>query len=60
MRNGGRLGTGLRAQAVVDGKWGQMVGLRGERIELCSLEEAVKELHTVPLEEYHRYGALFG
>ena len=48
------------AQAVVDGKWGQMVGLRGEEIELCSLEEAVKELHTVPLEEYHRYGALFG
>ena len=48
------------AQAVVDGQWGQMVGLRGEDIELCSLEEAVKELHTVPLDEYARYGALFG
>ena len=48
------------AQAVIDGRWGQMVGLRGEDIELCSLAEAVRELHTVPLEEYHRYGALFG
>ncbi len=42
------------------GRWGTMVALRGTRIELVPLAEAVAELKTVPLEDYEAFGALFG
>jgi 6-phosphofructokinase 1 len=52
---------GLKAaEGVAAGAWGQMVGVRGNDIELTPLAEAVRELRTVPLDEYHGYGALFG
>ena len=52
---------GLKAaEAVVEQKWGQMPGLRGNDIELTPLAEAVRELRTVPRDEYDGYGALFG
>ncbi len=37
-----------------------MTALRGTRIELVPLDEAVAELRTVPVEEYQRFGVLFG
>jgi 6-phosphofructokinase 1 len=40
--------------------WGMMTALRGTQIELVSLAEAVAQLRTVPVEEYQRYGVLFG
>ena len=40
--------------------WGKMASLRSTEIELVPLAEAVAELKTVPVEEYERYGALFG
>jgi ATP-dependent phosphofructokinase / diphosphate-dependent phosphofructokinase len=40
--------------------WGMMTALRGAQIELVSLEVAVAHLRTVPVEEYQRYGVLFG
>jgi 6-phosphofructokinase 1 len=52
---------GLAAiDAVHDGSWGTMTALRGTRIELVALAEAVAELRSVPTEEYERYGVLFG
>jgi 6-phosphofructokinase 1 len=42
------------------GAWGMMTALRGTQIELVALREAVKQLRTVPVEEYERYGVLFG
>jgi 6-phosphofructokinase 1 len=52
---------GLAAvDAVHDGAWGMMAALRGTRIELVPLGEAVAQLRTVPVEEYQRYGVLFG
>ena len=42
------------------GAWGMMVALRSTQIELVPLEEAVSQLKTVPVEEYERYGVLFG
>src|SRR3954452_8673302 len=38
--------------AATDGRWGMMPSLRGTRIELVTLEEAVAELRTVPAEDY--------
>ena len=38
--------------AANDRRWGVMPALRGQRIELVPLEEAVAELRTVPAEEY--------
>jgi ATP-dependent phosphofructokinase / diphosphate-dependent phosphofructokinase len=46
--------------AANDGRWGAMVSLRGNRIELVSLAEAVAGLRTVPLEDYEAFAALFG
>ena len=52
---------GLAAiDAVHDGAWGMMVALRSTNIELVALSDAVAELRTVPVEEYERYGVLFG
>jgi phosphofructokinase-like protein len=41
-------------------KWGQMPALRGTKIELVPLTEAVAELKTVPEEEYELAEAFFG
>jgi phosphofructokinase-like protein len=52
---------GLAAiDAAHQGKWGMMAALRGTQIELVELTEAVKQLRTVPVEEYERYSVLFG
>jgi len=52
---------GLAAiDAAHEGQWGMMAALRGTRIELVELTEAVKQLRTVPVEEYERYSVLFG
>jgi ATP-dependent phosphofructokinase / diphosphate-dependent phosphofructokinase len=52
---------GLAAiDAVHDGAWGMMVALRSTHIELVALSDAVAELRTVPIEEYERYGVMFG
>jgi len=40
--------------------WGMMTALRGTQIELVSLADAVAQLRIVPVEEYQRYGVLFG
>jgi 6-phosphofructokinase 1 len=42
------------------GAWGMMVALRSTQIELVALADAVSSLKTVPVEEYERYGVLFG
>lgn len=57
------LGTrfGLAAiDAVHEGAWGTMVALRSTKIERVPLSDAVAHLRTVPVEEYERYGVLFG
>ncbi len=52
---------GLAAvDAVSEGRWGTMAALRGPRVELVTLEEAVAELRTVPPEEYEQAGVFFG
>jgi 6-phosphofructokinase 1 len=52
---------GLAAiDAAHDDGWGMMTALRAAQIELVPLAEAVKQLRTVPVEEYERYGVLFG
>ena len=52
---------GLAAiRAAHDGAWGMMTSLRGNKIELVRLADAVVELRQVPIEEYERYGVLFG
>jgi 6-phosphofructokinase 1 len=40
--------------------WGMMTALRSTQIELVPLAEAVAQLRSVPVEEYRRYGVLFG
>jgi phosphofructokinase-like protein len=42
------------------GEWGMMTALRSTEIELVPLAEAVQHLRTVPVQEYDRYGVLFG
>ncbi len=42
------------------GDWGMMTALHGNEIELVALAEAVAEVRRVPVEEYQRYGVLFG
>jgi 6-phosphofructokinase 1 len=54
-----RFGLGA-IDAVHDGRWGMMTALRSNDIELVPLADAVKSLKTVPVEEYRRYGVLFG
>ena len=52
---------GLAAiDAAHDGAWGMMTALRSTDVELVPLSQAVAELRTVPVEEYERYGVLFG
>ncbi|MEA2387627.1 MAG: ATP-dependent phosphofructokinase / diphosphate-dependent phosphofructokinase [Thermoleophilaceae bacterium] len=52
---------GLAAvDAANDGRWGTMASLRGQRIELVPLAEAVAELRTVPPEDYEAAAAFFG
>jgi phosphofructokinase-like protein len=52
---------GLAAiDAVHDGRWGMMTALQATQICLVPLAEAVATMRTVPLEEYERYGVLFG
>jgi len=46
--------------AASDGKWGMMAALRGPKIELVPLLEAVATLKTVPDEEYAVAEAFFG
>jgi 6-phosphofructokinase 1 len=46
--------------AASEGRWGMMVSLRGTRIELVPLEDAVSELRTVPVEDYEAAAAFFG
>jgi ATP-dependent phosphofructokinase / diphosphate-dependent phosphofructokinase len=46
-----RFGVGA-IDAAHDGRWGMMPALRGTKIELVSLAEAVAELRTVSPEEY--------
>jgi hypothetical protein len=41
-------------------RWGTMAALRGQRIELVPLGEAVAELRTVPPEDYEAAAAFFG
>src|SRR5436305_11574352 len=42
------------------GQWGMMTAVHATEIELVALAEAVAEVRRVPLEEYERYGVLFG
>jgi phosphofructokinase-like protein len=52
---------GLRAiDAAHEGAWGMMTALRSTKIELVALADAVAEVRRVPVEEYERYGVLFG
>ncbi len=52
---------GLAAiDAVHDGAWGMMTALRSAEIELVPLADAVAEVRRVPVEEYARFGVLFG
>jgi 6-phosphofructokinase 1 len=52
---------GLAAiDAVSEGRWGMMAALRGPRVELVTLAEAVAELRTVPDAEYEQAGVFFG
>jgi phosphofructokinase-like protein len=52
---------GLAAiDAAHEGEWGMMAALHATKIELVPLGEAVAQLRTVPVEEYERYGVLFG
>ena len=52
---------GLAAiDAAHDGQWGMMTALRSTQIELVRLADAVAEVRRVPVEEYLRYGVLFG
>jgi ATP-dependent phosphofructokinase / diphosphate-dependent phosphofructokinase len=54
-----RLGAAA-IDAVSDGRWGTMASLRGQRIELVDLKDAVAELRTVPAEDYEAAAAFFG
>jgi ATP-dependent phosphofructokinase / diphosphate-dependent phosphofructokinase len=52
---------GLAAvDAASESRWGTMSALRGARIELVQLEEAVAELRTVPPEDYEQAAVFFG
>ncbi|QZY51182.1 6-phosphofructokinase [Leucobacter tenebrionis] len=53
--------TGIAAaDAVLAGQWGTMAGLRGDRIEMVPLAEAVGRLKTVPAERYEEARLNFG
>jgi phosphofructokinase-like protein len=46
--------------AATEGQWGKMTALRSMRMELVDLADAVRELRTVPDEEYEAASAFFG
>ena len=46
--------------AVHEGDFGKMVALRGTEIVRVSLDEATKELKTVPVERYEEAEVFFG
>jgi 6-phosphofructokinase 1 len=54
-----RLGLAA-ADAAHDGRWGVMPALRGTRIKLVALSEAVADLRTVPVEDYEAAETFFG
>jgi ATP-dependent phosphofructokinase / diphosphate-dependent phosphofructokinase len=54
-----RLGVAA-IDAASEQRWGMMPALRSMRIELVPLEDAVKELRTVPAEEYAAAEPFFG
>jgi 6-phosphofructokinase 1 len=54
-----RLGVAA-IDAAHDARWGMMPALRGTRIELVPLAEAVSELRTVPPEDYEAAETFFG
>jgi ATP-dependent phosphofructokinase / diphosphate-dependent phosphofructokinase len=54
-----RLGIAA-VDAANERRWGVMPALRGQRIELVALKEAVAELRTVPDEEYEVAETFFG
>jgi 6-phosphofructokinase 1 len=52
---------GLAAiDAAHEGQWGMMTALNATEIKLVALADAVAEVRRVPVEEYERYGVLFG
>jgi len=52
---------GLAAvDAAVERRWGMMTALHANNIVLVPLAEAVAEVRRVPVDEYARYGVLFG
>ena len=52
---------GLAAiDAAHEGQWGMMTALHATEIKLVALADAVAEVSRVPIEEYERYGVLFG
>jgi 6-phosphofructokinase 1 len=46
--------------AASERRWGMMPSLSGTRIVLVALEDAVRELRTVPAEDYEAAAAFFG
>ena len=46
--------------AASSGQWGKMAALRSMKIEMVELADAVRELRTVPDEEYEAAAAFFG
>jgi 6-phosphofructokinase 1 len=46
--------------AASERRWGMMTSLRSMNIELVPIEDAVKELRTVPADEYDAAAAFFG
>jgi 6-phosphofructokinase 1 len=57
------LATRLGVAAIdgaTEGRWGTMPAMRGTRVELVELADAVKGLRTVPTEEYEAAEVFFG
>jgi 6-phosphofructokinase 1 len=54
-----RLGVAA-VDAAAERRWGMMPALRGQRVELVPLAEAVAELRTVPPDEYEVAEVFFG
>lgn len=53
--------TGMAAaDAAEAGEWGTLAGLRGDRIEMIDLSEAVGRLKTVPADRYEQMRLNFG
>jgi 6-phosphofructokinase 1 len=46
--------------AATRGEWGKMAALRSMKIEMVDLADAVRELRTVPADEYEAASAFFG